>query len=474
MMARDLTRRTVWVVDDSAVDAERARRALDGDHRVELFTDGSAALEHLAHGEAPDVMVLDWLMPGVSGLEVCRFVRAGGPRLRELGVLLLTARRETGQVVEGLAAGANDYVSKPFEPDELRARVDALLRAKDLRERAERAEAMAARLLARAPDPILAIDAQGVVTFVNDEARRILGDRAVGRPVHDLLPALPRDSIELEPGVPLFPLPDVRLGERTYAPALRALPPDGAAAMTIILRDVTDQRRAAARRLDFYAVMAHDLRAPLGASLLRTDLLLRGHHGYLPPKAVESVRKLDGTLKSLAAMVGDFLDLARLQGVGPELAREDVELVGLVDAVVEDLSPLVDLHRLAWRPVRPGRPVVVDGDPRRLRQVVSNLVANAIKFTPPGGTITTEVRSEDAVAEVVVADTGPGISPEALPTVFDRYARHVDASHEVAGSGLGLMIVRDLVHAHGGEVGVESAPGAGSRFWVRLPRRGGP
>ena len=85
-------RRSVWIVDDSAIDAERARQALAPSYEVRLLGDGSAALEHLAQGDAPDVLVLDWMMPGVSGIEVCQFVRGAPPRQRELGIVLLTAR----------------------------------------------------------------------------------------------------------------------------------------------------------------------------------------------------------------------------------------------------------------------------------------------------------------------------------------------------------------------------------------------
>lgn len=127
----------VWVVDDSALESEIARRALAGTYDVELFSDGSAVLERSATSQLPDVLVLDWIMPDVSGLDVCRFLRSSSD---QLPVLLLTAHQKTSHVVEGLAAGANDYLSKPFSPQELVARVGALVAAKRMRERAEHAE----------------------------------------------------------------------------------------------------------------------------------------------------------------------------------------------------------------------------------------------------------------------------------------------------------------------------------------------
>jgi two-component system phosphate regulon sensor histidine kinase PhoR len=109
------------------------------------------------------------------------------------------------------------------------------------------------------------------------------------------------------------------------------------------------------------------------------------------------------------------------------------------------------------------------GDSKRLSQVFANLLGNAIKFTPPHGIITTGISCGAGWLEVVVEDTGHGVPPEALPTLFDRYTRASGAGPEVPGSGLGLMIVREIVEAHGGSVGVDSILGVGSRFWVKLP-----
>ena len=127
----------VWIVDDSPLEAEVIRCALAVEFETELFADGSAVLERSAESPLPDVLVLDWLMPGVSGLEVCRFLRA---RSNQLPVLLLTVHSDTESLAEGLGAGANDFVSKPFAALELRARVRALFATRRMHESVERAE----------------------------------------------------------------------------------------------------------------------------------------------------------------------------------------------------------------------------------------------------------------------------------------------------------------------------------------------
>ena len=140
------------------------------EYDIEVFQDGANVLERLTSAPPPDVMVLDWVMPGISGPEVCRFLRAQPDDGTPIGILLLTAHRAVEQIVEGLSAGANDYLAKPYEPEELQARVMAQVRARELLERATRAERVNHALLESAPDAMLAIDAEGRVTFANGEA----------------------------------------------------------------------------------------------------------------------------------------------------------------------------------------------------------------------------------------------------------------------------------------------------------------
>ena len=127
----------IWVVDDSALEAAVVREALSSEFEVESFVDGGAVLERSANSPLPEVLVLDWVMPGISGIDICQFLRAKND---QLPILLLTVNRQTEHLVEGLSAGANDFVSKPFSAPELRARVRALFNTRQIRERVEQHE----------------------------------------------------------------------------------------------------------------------------------------------------------------------------------------------------------------------------------------------------------------------------------------------------------------------------------------------
>jgi two-component system phosphate regulon sensor histidine kinase PhoR len=465
-------KRAVWVVDDSPLDAERTRRVLGAECAVEVFSDGSAALERLANSSGtPDVMVLDWVMPGVTGVEVCRFMRSARGGYSNVGILLLTTHRHTEQIVEGLSAGANDYLAKPYEDTELVARVQALLRTRQLLERAEQSEAANFKLLEMAPDALIALDDARNIKFANEMARAALSPSerlSVPMPLAAVLPELDRHLRNQRPNETQL-LPDTQIGSRLFSPTLRSLPAGKAFTTILSFRDVTESRRLDARRLDFYSIIAHDLRTPLNSLTLRTQLILQGKHGPLAPAMSDDLHKMDRNLQSLVAMINDFLDLARLDNVHYGLKTDQVDIGQLLTDTMENLRPQLEARELEWKN-DVHQPSRVVGDFRRLQQVLTNLLSNAIKFTAERGTISTRIDHRERELEVSVADTGRGIPAPQLATLFDRYTRGGDNQHEVPGTGLGLMIVREIVEAHGGAVGVESTLGVGSRFWFRLPQ----
>jgi two-component system phosphate regulon sensor histidine kinase PhoR len=470
-MLTSASARVVWIVDDSPLDAERAKRLLQQECHVEVFLDGASALEGLASAtRLPDVLVLDWVMPGVTGIDVCRFLRSAQGGMPQVGILLLTTHRQTEQIVEGLSAGANDYLAKPYADAELRARVHALVRTRQLIERAEEAEALSLQLLETSPNALIALDELGNIRFVNEIAREVLGQRGdvrVGMPLAAVLPEIDR-RMQGAAAVDTLSLPDIKLGERQFAPTIRASPAGRLFTLVLALHDVTERRRMDARRLDFYSIIAHDLRSPLAALSLRLHLILEGRHGPLNDGLSSDLRKMDKSFSGMSGMIDDFLELARLENVGYDLESRPVDLNQLLAELMADQLPMLETRSLHWvREVKGA--TTAHGDARRLRQVLTNLITNAIKFTPEGGTLTTRIERFDREVEVSVSDTGRGIATNELPSLFERYTRSAHTQHEVPGTGLGLLIVREIVEAHGGSVGVQSTLGVGSRFWFRLP-----
>lgn len=459
--------RVVWVVDDSPLDAERARATLTPAYQVVRFADGADTLERLSSGtDRPDVILLDWMMPNVSGLETCKYIRSRR-ELDDIGIVVMTANREPSLMIEALEGGANDFLTKPWTDEELLARVATLVRNKMLIERAEEAETEVRRLLDEGPDPLIAINEAGRLTYVNYEAARAFGQAApalIGANAQELLPGL---SASVRQQVGQTALPDVEIRGRTFAPSLglhsSKLVGGG---RTISLRDVTERRESEQRRIDFYSMVAHDLRSPMQAILLRTELLLRGRRGELLPMVSADISRIQDNVNSLVRMLNDFLDLARLEATNYALESSAVDVVSLVRGSIEDLRPLADAAGLALLVDIGATLPSINGDRRLLSQVFVNLLGNAIKFTRAGGTVSVRIAPENAHVIVSVKDEGPGIEPERQATLFDRYVR---AASDKPGTGLGLTIVKEIVSAHGGTFGVKSRVGEGSEFWVCLP-----
>lgn len=214
-------------------------------------------------------------------------------------------------------------------------------------------------------------------------------------------------------------------------------------------------------RRAFAADVAHELRTPL--AILRTQI--EGLQDGVLSASPEALASLHDETLRLARLVADLETLASAEAAGFSLERRTTELRPVLeDAAREFAGPFeaagVELRtRLA--------DAVAEVDPTRIRQVVANLLSNAVKFTPSGGRVDLELRAEDDRATVRVSDSGPGIGSDELPHVFDRFFRGRGA--RAAGSGIGLTVARELVHANGGSIDVTSEPGKGSVFIVRLP-----
>jgi two-component system phosphate regulon sensor histidine kinase PhoR len=178
------------------------------------------------------------------------------------------------------------------------------------------------------------------------------------------------------------------------------------------------------------------------------------------------LRKVQGGIHALMRMINDFLDLAQFEGSSYRLNQQEIDFCWIIESTIDELRPLADARKISLSHTLPGRPVILSGDSRRLAQVLNNLVDNAIKFSLTGGQVTVNVTLNGDHVLVRVEDTGGGIPPQELPTLWDRYVR---GRTSAPGTGLGLLIVKEIVEAHRGEVGVESELGKGSAFWFRLP-----
>jgi DNA-binding response OmpR family regulator/signal transduction histidine kinase len=342
------------------------------------------------------------------------------------------------------------------------------------------------RVVESMADGLLVVPATGEEAIANPAARHMLGAAEVGPvPVRWLQQALgfyPFDLVRgLAPGQGgrAFVAEEVRIRGFTLSSVVTpVLDREGRlVAVTVLLRDVSEQKRLEERKEEFVQVMSHELRTPLTSITGALDLVLSGHTGELTPKQDRYLRLARESTSKLNHMVDDLLDLARLsQGKAP-MAAEVVFLDELTHATVERYQPAAAGKHVDLQAETPAEPVQAVADGGRLGQVISNLLTNAVKFTPEGGAIRVRLFVSPAVrgvAALSVWNSGEAIAEADLERIFEKFEQaRTEATRRVSGTGLGLSICREIVEAHGGAIwaenGVEEGLGPGVRFSAVLP-----
>ena len=344
-----------------------------------------------------------------------------------------------------------------------------------------------------AADAIICIDEDQRITLFNEGAAAIFGwtpDEILGKPLDVLLPErireVHRHHIERFRGSSERAR---RMGSRQEISGLRKngdeFPAEAAIAkvqmgdsvvFSVVLRDITEQvelhrrlQRAVKARDDTVGVVAHDLRNPVSAvKMLSAALLARHGEVDLPADSAEQLRLIREAALQMDRLIQDLLDVTRVETGRLRVDAQPVTTVALLEGALRTLKPLVEEAGLELRVDLPSATPRVQADPERIGQVLSNLIGNAIKFTPRGGTISIAAAEANGALQVSVADSGAGIPLEQLTNLFDRY-QHPPTSIRSRGAGLGLPIARGIVEAHGGRLWAESTVGRGSVFHFTLP-----
>ncbi len=419
------------------------------------------------------------------GLSIAASVSLTRRTLRPLGVLSMAVRRIGEGDLEARArlSGEDEIAQVGRELDTMADKLREY-RSSSLGELLQAQQASQAAIDSL-PDPVIVISVTGEVLNVNQAAEALLKLA----PGHDPLLALPpqlRDAVEKVRA-------HVLGGKGAWAPrgleeairvegdgGGRALLPratplyseeGGVTGVTIVLQDVTRLLRFDELKNDLVATVAHEFRTPLTSMRMAVHILLEGTVGPLSEKQLDLVYAARDDCERLQGIVEDLLDLSRI-----EAGKVDVSLTPLPAKTIVDgaVAGKADAAReagltLAEEIAEPVLPVLVD--PERIGLVFDNLINNAMRHSPPGGRIEVRARPDSDHVRFEVDDEGPGIPPEYRQRIFEKFFRMPGTKGE--GIGLGLYISREIVAAHGGDMGVESAPGKGSRFWftLRVPSR---
>jgi PAS domain S-box-containing protein len=344
-------------------------------------------------------------------------------------------------------------------------------------------------IIENSAEGVMILDAAGRIQVFNRALAHVTGwsaEEALGRPAAEVLVLHDRQ------GKPI-PLPEapsrrtsaaearvyvegdvVRRGGPPITVGVTATPlydGEGLLARVILnLVDITRFRQAEELKSTFVSVVSHELKTPVALIKGYAETMRRDDADWDRETMWESLTVIAEEADHLTHLIDSLLEASRIQAGGLKLEPTDVNLPRLVEKVVDGFRTQTTVHTFDLD--FPSDFPLVWADPERLREVLSNLISNAVKYSPEGGTVWVGGRMDQTGATIYVADQGIGIPPEEQSRIFDRFHRVESGLHRrTEGTGLGLYLVKAIVEAHGGRVWVESAPGRGSIFMFSLPRR---
>ena len=470
----------ILLVDDDAalLDAlPKALRLRMNGLQIDTSETAFDALERIRETDY-DAIVSDIKMPGMDGLALLHEIRELRPRTP---TLMITGHGERDLAVQALRGGAYDFVQKPIDRDYF---VASLERAIELRRLARQVEEQQialerhARVLEHVDDGVFLVDDDGFLQHWNPAAHAITGirpDEALGRQAETVLPGwevvAPLIPVGAAPGPGSVEAKVVPLeldGRELWLAVSGVSFSDGT---VYAFRSLTEERALDELKGEFIATVSHELRTPLAAiygsaqTLLRTDLELddSGRKRLLDVIAQEAER--------LSRIADEILFAGKLDTGQFSLGEQGFDFRTLAQDVVEEMrSALAAQENISIELAVPDTIETVAGDPDKLRQVLINLIDNAVKYSPDGGRIEVAIEPREAGVRIVVKDEGIGIAPPHQRRIFGKFYRvDPDLTRGVGGTGLGLYICRELVRLMEGRLTVSSEEGKGSTFVVDLP-----
>ncbi len=484
----------ILLADDNADMRAYIRRLLGGHYAVEAVSNGVEALAE-AHKNPPDLILTDVMMPELDGFGLLKELRASDDT-RTIPVILLSARAGEDARVEGLEAGADDYIVKPFTSRELLARVGAHLALSRLRretaerERELRGEAEAARenvvsILESIRDGFFAFDSNWCITYVNSAGVQVLGksrEELIGREIWRLFPEIVGTAVEEYYRRAMADRVPLQL-ENFYEPWQRwfdlRIYPANDGGISVFFQDISERKNAeeAARKttvalkranadLEQFAYSAtHDLQEPLRTVTAYCQLLQRRFQG-LGPEADEIIGFCVDGARRMESLINDLLAYTHASGASEE-TQESVDLNRAFEAALQNLHMAI---------AQSGASVTHDPLPAlrigatHFQQILQNLIGNAIKYRsdePPR--IHVGAVQEDGAWVFSVQDNGIGIHPQYQERVFGLFKR-LHSSTKYSGTGIGLAICKKLVERYGGRIWVQSEEGRGATFFFTVPQ----
>ncbi len=430
-----------------------------------------------------DIILLDLLMPGMSGLEALGQIRALHP---DTVVIVITGYATLEHAVEAMKIGAFDFISKPFSPQDLRLvvtkAIEHIRTLQDIANEKSRVRTMINHLAGG----VMATDSGKQVALANHAFIKFVGysgPNPIGRPVEEVMPdeqmramidkalGMPADQfaeITQEIALPVKGQGEERILNVRCVPFRDRL---GRNLGTItVLHDITALKKMEQMKSDFVSMVSHEIRGPLNSVLMQHKVILDELAGSITDKQREILSRASEKIKALVTLSTELLDLAKMEAGLLTMEKEKLELAPLLEDQVAFHRPKAEARQITLELLPLPKLPPVLANKINMEEVISNLISNAIQYTPQNGRVTLSAESDGSYVCMKVSDTGVGIAAEDLDRIFTRFYRvKNEKTRYIIGTGLGLPIVKSIVEAHNGRIEVQSELDKGSTFTVCIP-----
>ncbi|WDP88387.1 MAG: response regulator [Desulfobacter sp.] len=476
----------VLVVDDEKRIRDACSRMLsDEGCRVETADNGGIGLDMLKQSHF-DIVLLDLMMPGLSGLDVLADIKANHP---DTVVIVITGYATLEHSIETMKKGAFDFLSKPFSPSQLRViitkAIEFIQTLQDIATEKSRMRVMINTLR----DGVLTTDHQKRIALANPAFLRLMGcakPRVIGSEVSKVV----KEPVILEMIDKAVSQPEdayaeltgeitVTVGGEEIIIGIRCIPfrdrLNRSLGTVTVFHDITALRQEDQLKSDFVSMVAHEIKSPLNSILMQLKVVLDGLAGSVTEKQKEILERSSLKITSLTELATELLDLSKIESGLINQDREAMNLVPLMEEHVALYQAQAEEKEIELV-LKPGdADIQVVANRNNMGEVLSNLISNAIRYTPQGGRVEVRADQDDNWARLHVEDNGFGIPEESLDQIWEKFFRvKNEKTRFINGTGLGLAIVKRIVDGHHGRIKVASQVNKGTCFSVRLPKTGYP
>ena len=471
----------ILVIDDETRIREACTVVLsDRGFDVSSAADGEIGLEMIREKHF-DIVLVDLMMPQISGFDVLSEVRKNHP---DTVVIVITGYATLEHSIEAMKKGAFDFIPKPFTPDQLRAVVDKSLQytnaLQDIAESKSRLRVMVNRLT----EGVLTTDSNKLIVQANPAFLHMMGyhgEEVIGRNVTEVI-----ESKELlnaiDETLTMTPTTFAEItneltfqdddGEKFYSS--RCSPfrsKSGSNLGTItVLHDITALKKVDQMKSDFVSMVSHEIRSPMNSLLMQLKIIMDGLAGEVTEKQQEILKRASDKILNLNNLVSELLDLSRIESGLIAYEKEMVDIAQLLHDQQKFYAPEGNKNNISIEVnIQENLPPII-ANLQNIEEIFTNLITNAIKYSPQNTTIHISAERENEYVKIEVKDNGFGIGEEDLKNIFGRFYRVKNATtREIHGTGLGLAIVKSIVESHHGSITVKSKPDEGSTFTIFLP-----